>query len=68
MSETPADNHNGEQEQQQENKDQDQPQSLQLKVKNAEGKEVMFKLKRGTPLRKVLLHLPLILDNEYVFS
>ncbi|KAF4651796.1 Small ubiquitin- modifier 1 [Perkinsus olseni] len=54
MSETPADNHNGEQEQQQENKDQDQPQSLQLKVKNAEGKEVMFKLKRGTPLRKLM--------------
>ncbi|KAF4656406.1 Small ubiquitin- modifier 1 [Perkinsus chesapeaki] len=49
MSDTPADNHNEE-----EQKDQEQPQSLQLKVKNAEGKEVIFKLKRGTPLRKLM--------------
>lgn len=27
--------------------------SIQLKVKNAEGKEVLFKLKMTTPLRKV---------------
>jgi len=27
--------------------------SIQLKVKNAEGKEVTFKLKMSTPLRKV---------------
>ncbi len=29
------------------------PETIQLKVKNAEGREVMFKLKMGTPLRKV---------------
>ena len=29
-------------------------QSIQLKVKNAEGKEVVFKLKANTPLRKLM--------------
>ena len=28
--------------------------SIQLKVKNAEGKEVVFKLKANTPLRKLM--------------
>jgi small ubiquitin-related modifier len=28
--------------------------SIQLKVKNAEGKEVLFKLKMTTPLRKLM--------------
>lgn len=28
--------------------------SIQLKVKNAEGKEVVFKLKSNTPLRKLM--------------
>jgi small ubiquitin-related modifier len=28
--------------------------SIQLKVKNAEGKEVLFKLKLSTPLRKLM--------------
>jgi small ubiquitin-related modifier len=28
--------------------------SIQLKVKNAEGKEVVFKLKSSTPLRKLM--------------
>lgn len=28
--------------------------SIQLKVKNAEGKEVLFKLKMSTPLRKLM--------------
>ena len=33
--------------------DQKDAESIQLKVKNAEGKEVTFKLKMSTPLRKV---------------
>ena len=33
--------------------EQKEGESIQLKVKNAEGKEVTFKLKMSTPLRKV---------------
>jgi len=33
--------------------DQKEGEAIQLKVKNAEGKEVTFKLKMTTPLRKV---------------
>ncbi len=32
----------------------DEEKSIQLKVKNAEGKEVVFKLKLNTPLRKLM--------------